>query len=67
MQKELVELAREIGVGGDGSGGGARKQEEEDLEFEEMIQEIKQVGEAYVAKMDKLEKVCLGFQFLLSL
>lgn len=56
-------MAREIGVGDDGSGGGAGKQgEEEDVEFEEIINEIKQIGKTYVAKMDKLEKVCPSFR-----
>ncbi|KAF8459039.1 hypothetical protein BGX38DRAFT_314257 [Terfezia claveryi] len=64
VQKELVELAREIGVGDDGNGGGASKQGEEDVQFEEMIKEIKQVGKTYVAKMDKLEKVCPSFRLL---
>lgn len=66
VQKELVELAREIGVSDDGvDGSGASKEKEEDVEFEEMIKEIKQVGKTYVAKMDKLEKVCPSFHILL--
>jgi len=63
VQKELVELAREVGIVGGGTDGSRDKEAEEDVEFEEMIKEIRQVGKTYVAKMDKLEQVCPGLRF----
>lgn len=65
VQRGFMDLAKEIGIHHGGNASNATDGEsvdmESDLEFGEMIKEVKQIRKTWTTRMQKLENVCSSF------